>query len=144
MTTALLACLLALAHAEDGASATTATIRGQVVDEDSLPIPGAVLSLESAGEASARTTTTDAHGKFTFADLPPATVALTVEAAGFRASRHDDIPTLAARTTVVPVELQMIDYDWYRELPPANPAVKPDESNRGTTVRKGSLQRLPL
>ncbi|MBB4079081.1 hypothetical protein GGR28_001698 [Lewinella aquimaris] len=62
------------------------TVRGHVVDAgETLPLPGAYISLAVAGEsAPVRQTTTDADGDFVLAPVSPGSYRLTVSFLGYR------------------------------------------------------------
>jgi hypothetical protein len=57
-------------------------IRGQVTDPDGRRIPGAVVSL-SNGRVLSRSGTTDVHGMYRLADIPPGAYTVRVSAPAF-------------------------------------------------------------
>jgi iron complex outermembrane receptor protein len=60
-----------------------AQLRGRIVDDSGLPLPGtAVVLTATAGEP--RETVTDGQGHFVFSGLPPGTYTVTAEFPGFR------------------------------------------------------------
>src|SRR6185369_3011118 len=76
---ALLACST-LAHAQT----ITGSISGAVMDSTGGMIPGATVTLISEKTGQARTSTTNAEGRFNFAALQPGTYTLKVEYHGFQ------------------------------------------------------------
>jgi outer membrane receptor protein involved in Fe transport len=86
--------LLATAFVK-GASGQTETgrISGTVTDSQGAVVPGVAANATSVATGATRTTTTDATGKFIFANLPPATYDLSYELTGFN--------TIKNRLTVV-------------------------------------------
>ncbi|HLE47098.1 MAG TPA: carboxypeptidase-like regulatory domain-containing protein [Candidatus Thermoplasmatota archaeon] len=64
---------------EPTATIETGSIAGTVVDDESLPVPGASVALIEEGVQ----TTTDDSGAFTFNDLNPGTHTVAVERVGF-------------------------------------------------------------
>jgi Ca-activated chloride channel family protein len=86
-----------------GQNANTAGVKGVVRDTDGKPIAGVRMSLlnVSANAAAARpaTTTTDAKGEYTFANVNPGTYTVTAELLGFQTARYSKI-ALANRQTL--------------------------------------------
>ncbi|HEY3114708.1 MAG TPA: carboxypeptidase-like regulatory domain-containing protein [Gemmatimonadaceae bacterium] len=80
------------------------TIDGVVRDAGKAPVPSAELSIWRVGE-SRRVSRTDSDGKFTFSDLAPGPLSLTVRRLGYKAiSLKLDV---TAATAASPVEIQL-------------------------------------
>jgi hypothetical protein len=62
---------------------TTATLNGTVVDPTGAIVPHATVKLSSAQNGIARSVDSDASGRYTFTQLPPATYTLAIQANGF-------------------------------------------------------------
>ena len=62
---------------------TTATLNGTVTDPSGAIVPHATVRLSSAQNGIARTADSDASGRYTFTQLPPATYTLAIQASGF-------------------------------------------------------------
>jgi Ca-activated chloride channel homolog len=83
MRVILLGCLVAAILVQTPAGAATAQdVRGVVLDSSGAVMPGATVTLITAG-AAPRSTVTDAQGRFTFANVPVGRATLNVELAGF-------------------------------------------------------------
>jgi hypothetical protein len=82
------AAVLLLLLAATGKAETLASIRGTVLlREDRYPLPGAEVTLRNPGLSVLRRTSTDDHGRFTFAAVPPGDgYEITVDELGFPVS----------------------------------------------------------
>ncbi len=69
------------------AFAQSGSITGTVVDETNQPLPGASVTL-AAGDAAARTTTTDAQGRFAFNNVSNGTATISVTFIGYKLSEQ--------------------------------------------------------
>jgi outer membrane receptor protein involved in Fe transport len=65
------------------AQTPTGTITGRVTDPDSLPVPGATVSLASQNLQGTRAAVTSTNGDYIFPGLPPGSYTVTVELSGF-------------------------------------------------------------
>src|SRR5882672_6346181 len=65
------------------AQETTGTIKGRIVDAQGLAVPGATVTV--TGPQGAKTTVTDAEGRFNFPFLTPGVYAVRAELQGFKA-----------------------------------------------------------
>ena len=81
---ALLAALLLAGPAEVRAQGNTSSIRGTVMDEQRLPVPGAMLRIEDLNGGLRRSLDTKHDGSFEFAALQPGEYQVAVEASGFQ------------------------------------------------------------
>lgn len=81
----------------------TGAIAGQVVDQDDVPIGGATVTADGAS------TTTDADGHYTIANLEPGTYAVVAEADGYRAETEEGVEVTEGQATTVDFTLQATD-----------------------------------
>src|ERR1044072_2264000 len=66
-------------------------ISGQVVDSTRGAMPGATVTVTNAGTNAQRVVVTDAEGRFTVPNLPPATYSIRVELSGFQPAEIRDL-----------------------------------------------------
>lgn len=82
-------------------------IRGQVLDKDGAPIPGATITLSQPSSGVARGAVTDAHGEYRIAPLPPGTgYVLRASFPGMASVSIPDVELSAGIMTVVPMTLR--------------------------------------
>lgn len=90
--TVLVAVLLAADAPPAAAQAgPTAAIRGQVLDPQGQPVPGARVTATSSSTGWRRETISDPDGRYVLADLPPGRFAVEIEADGFVPHRFQDL-----------------------------------------------------
>ncbi|MGE0703050.1 MAG: carboxypeptidase regulatory-like domain-containing protein [Vicinamibacterales bacterium] len=86
-----------------GASAQgvqTGILRGLVVDQQDLPVPGVAVTAESGGLQGSRTTRTESDGSYVFSALPPGDYVVAFEIAGFATVERTAVVPLGAATDV--------------------------------------------
>jgi outer membrane receptor for ferrienterochelin and colicin len=76
------------AAAPANAQTPTGTITGRVVDQDSLAVPGATVTIASPNLQGVRTAVTSGNGDFIFPALTPGSYEITVELTGFGTVRQ--------------------------------------------------------
>jgi hypothetical protein len=65
------------------AQTPTGTVTGRVVDQDSLAVPGATVTIVSPNLQGVRTAVTSGNGDYIFPGVPPGSYTITVELTGF-------------------------------------------------------------
>ena len=81
-------------------SAQTGSIRGSVVDQTDLVLPGATVTLR--GNGVPRTASSDAQGTFELAGVAPGTYTLHVSLAGFSDATVEDVTVSGAPLALPP------------------------------------------
>lgn len=138
----LFAALMVLAGPALAASATSGTVKGQVVDDGGLSIPGALLTLSSPNLiGGAVQTTSDGDGAFIFAELPPGTYKLLAQKQGFGQVTKTAIPVQIGRTTNVTVEMEyggeVVIVEETRKT------IDTESASQGDTLSADYLSRIP-
>lgn len=138
----LMLALLALAGPAWAQSATTGTIKGSVIDEGGLSIPGVLVTLQSPqliGGVQQRTT--DDDGTFLFVQLPPGNYELTAQKQGFGSVKKTGLDVALGRTLQVTVEMKVGKEEVTIEE--AKPTVDTESAAKGQTFSKEFLSRIP-
>ncbi len=110
-TTFLLAALFTLAPLAAMAAGTTGVVTGVVRTSSGAPLGGATVLL--AGP-SRLTTTTDAHGTFTFPQVPTGMYTMQVSKAGYNVYRNDSVAAFIGETTTENVTLAEASFSSLR------------------------------
>lgn len=84
----------------------TGAVRGQVLDQDGLPIPNAVVILSGVDVAGERTVMTDANGEFRMLGLSPGPKDVLVRKEGFAPTKYT-VTIRLDETAFVPVQLKL-------------------------------------
>ena len=101
-------CLLLILLWPATGSAQTGSIRGSVVDQTDLVLPGATVTLR--GNGVPRTAYSDEQGTFELAGVAPGTYTLHVSLAGFSDATVEDVTVSGAPLALPPVELQLASF----------------------------------
>src|SRR2546428_11021565 len=86
-----LATVLLVATAALAQESASSGIVGQVTDTTHGVIPGATVTVINTGTNAQRVTVTDAEGRFSVPNLPPATYQIRVELTGFQTAELKDV-----------------------------------------------------
>jgi iron complex outermembrane receptor protein len=97
--------LVAICALAGPASAQTATVTGTVVDQASLAVPGATVTL--TGSAANATTTSDARGEYSFRDVPAGNYRVAATLVGFAPAVQDNIAVSGATVSVPALTLMI-------------------------------------
>ena len=101
-------CLLLILLWPATGSAQTGSIRGSVVDQTDLVLPGATVTLR--GNGVPRTAYSDEQGNFELAGVAPGTYTLRVSLAGFSDATVEDVTVSGAPLELSPVALQLASF----------------------------------
>ncbi len=124
------------------ASATSGTIKGQVIDDGGLSIPGVLVTLSSPELiGGAQQQTADEEGRFIFVELAPGTYELVAQKQGFGQVRKTNIVVALGRTTQVPMEMKVGAEELTVEA--RKPTVDTEKASKGDTFSKEFLSRIP-
>ena len=88
--------------------AQTGSVRGSVVDQTGLVLPGATVILRGAGVP--RTAYTDEQGTFELAGVTPGSYTLTVALTGFADATVEDVVVSGTALALPPVELPLTSF----------------------------------
>ena len=101
-------CLLLILLWPATGSAQTGSIRGSVVDQTDLVLPGATVTLR--GNGVPRTAYSDEQGTFELAGVAPGTYTLHVSLAGFSDATVEDVTVSGAPLALPRVVLQLVSF----------------------------------
>jgi hypothetical protein len=139
---AVLALVACFSAGQAWASATSGTVKGTVIDDGGLAIPGALVTLKSPtliGGAQQRTT--DDDGAFSFVELSPGAYEITAQKQGFGAQRKTGLQVAIGRTLEITIELkyggETITVEAERKV------VDTESTTKETTFTKDFLQMIP-
>ncbi|HKB13202.1 MAG TPA: carboxypeptidase regulatory-like domain-containing protein [Vicinamibacterales bacterium] len=141
LSVAVLLLLCAAVQAQESASAG---IAGQVLDSTRAALPGASVTVVNAGTNAQRVATTDAEGRFTVPNLPPAAYVIRVELSGFNTVevkdfilRNGDIakPTLTLSLASVAENITVVG---------VSPLLQVSNASVGQTITQKQIEDLPV
>jgi hypothetical protein len=95
----LMACIALLAWASPAqAQLTSASVNGTVRDASGAALPGATVVLRSPATNTARTSTSNQTGGYTFIDVDPGVYTIDVSMAGFETVHQNAVPLAVNQT----------------------------------------------
>ena len=124
------------------ASSVAGTIKGSVVDDGGIAIPGTLITASSpALIGGAQQRTTDDNGEFLFAELAPGRYDITAQKQGFGPVKKTGLEVVIGRVTNVTIEMkyggETVVVEGERKTVDTEAVVK------GNTFTKDYLNRIP-
>src|SRR3984957_6514499 len=123
---------------------TTATLSGVVSDSSKAVLPKAQVTLVSPEKGINRIFTTDAVGRFSFTQLPPATYSLSVQVPGFEKYQQNGIVLNAADSASQNVSLMVGSSEVSVTVTAEASLLNTDNSNVATSLDAKEIVELPL
>jgi len=123
---------------------TTATLSGVVSDPTGAVLPRASVTLTSSEKGVSRTFITDAGGRYTFTQLPPAAYSLTIKAKSFETYQQNGIVLNAAQTANQNVTLTIGAETVSVTVTADASQLNTDNSNVAANIDAKQIVELPL
>ena len=143
-TLSIVVLLLAAALTAVG-QAGTSTVRGVVSDPQGNVVQGASVKLINVGTTSARTTTTNDVGVYSFDFVPPGDYKLEIEATGFKKGVVDGVHALVSQSTTADAKLEVgnISETVVVRSTAAEQLVNREDATLGNTFVPKQITELP-
>jgi len=126
------------------AFAQTATIRGTVTDQSGAAVGGAKVTVKGEDTGFTRTTTTNASGLYSFAELPVSSYQVQVDLAGFKSALVKGIALSVADVRAVDAQLTTGAVEEQVTVEAAAVAVKTIGGDVSGLVTGEQVRELPL
>jgi len=139
---AIMACATSWVNAQ--LATTTATLSGVVADPTGAVVLNAPVTLSSPEKGINRSFTTDAGGRYSFNQLPPATYTLTIRAKGFETYQQNGITLNAAESATQNVNLTVGAETQSVVVTAGASELNTDNSNVATSLDAKQIVELPL
>ncbi|WP_263355197.1 TonB-dependent receptor [Acidicapsa acidisoli] len=123
---------------------TTATLSGVVSDPSGAIVPNASVTLDATEKAINRTFITDAGGRYSFSQLPPATYKLTIKINGFETYEQKGIALNAAESATQNVSLTIGAESQSVVVTADASELNTDNSNVAASLDAKEIVELPL
>ncbi len=142
LAAALSGAALLLAAASLFAQTETGQITGTITDPSGAVIPGANVTVKSAGTGATRSATTSADGTYTIASLLPGQYVLTVEAPGFTKARRTVTLAVGSRLGQ-DVRLSVATASTEVEVTESYAGINTETQTLGQQVTENEIRELP-
>ncbi|MEJ7606615.1 MAG: carboxypeptidase regulatory-like domain-containing protein [Bryobacteraceae bacterium] len=136
----LISASLTWAQSETG----TATVNGTILDPSGAAVAGASISAVSRQTGFTRTTQSNESGLYTMVRLPAGRYDLSVEMAGFKASKRTDIPLNVGSVVTLDVPLEVGAATEQVTVTADVPLVETTRSQTSTVVNEKAVRELPI
>lgn len=126
------------------AQAGTATVYGDVKDQQNAALPGAAVTITSTDTGATRSTVTSGAGAYRFVALTPGTYSLKVELSGFRTAVYEKLLLAVDTATKFDVALQLGSLAESVEVAATSSIVNTTDASLGNVITGVQIQQLPL
>src|SRR4030095_11582900 len=127
-----------------GQNQTTGRMAGTVTDERSALVVGAQITISNTTTAAERSVTTDSHGNYAVALLPPGIYSVKVTANGFNSALFDSVLAVITETTTVNAQLKAAGVIVDPVMVRVTPLLQNDGPQLGRVVDSRAVSELPL
>src|SRR5881396_747552 len=115
-------------------SKNTSEIRGTVTDPSGAVVPGASITVTSAGTGAVKETIANDRGEYRVVLLPPGTYDVRAENTGFVTQTRKGIAVTVGQTTVIDVQLAVGATTELVEVSGEAPLVETERSQQANTI----------
>jgi hypothetical protein len=126
------------------AQAGTASVFGDVKDEQGAILPGATVTLTSADTGAVRTTATSESGAYRFLAVSPGLYSLKVELNGFRTAVQDKLQVTVDTATRLDLKMGLGSLSETVEVAGRSPIINTTDASMGNVITGLQIQQLPL
>jgi len=118
-------------------------LTGTVTDAQGAVLPGVTVTATSPSQIGARTTVTEADGKYLFPGMPSGTYKLTFELQGFRKIERDNITVVLGQTIAADAQMQIGGLAESLTVTADSPVVDVSTTKIGTSLKGDALIAVP-
>src|SRR5580765_3830278 len=139
-----LVALLTTAIGVNAQESASSGITGQVFDSSKAGLPGATITVINTGTNAQRVTQSDAEGRFSVPNLPPATYLLKVELSGFQAAEVKDLTLRNGEIARPSVALGIANIAETVTVTGSSPLVQSTNASVSQTITQKQIEDLPV
>ena len=126
------------------AQVNTVNVSGTVLDPQGLAVKGAQITLTNLATGAARTTTSEADGRYSIIGVPPGTYSMKVEAAGFAPFTNASMTLALGATAEYSPQLQLASGAQTVNVQAAPEVVDTSKTDVSTTIGQTQINDLPI
>ncbi len=136
-------CFLLFAPALLSQGETTSAIAGEVTDESSAAIPGALVTITNHETGLQRRARADEQGRFNFPQLKPGAYSVKAEAAGFDPQQNGNVIAGLGQKQTANFKLKIAKSQQTVEVSGESPLINSANANTSTNLNAPALENLP-
>ncbi len=137
-------CALIFCAALAYGQAVNGSLVGTVTDPSGASVPNAKVTITEVNTATTRTANTNESGNYNFADLPPGTYKVSIEAPGFKRQERTGVDVLVNTTPRVDFQLQTGTVSETVEVTAAAPLLQTDRADTSSQIESTQTANLPI
>jgi hypothetical protein len=126
-----------------GQSTSTGTVAGTVTDPTGAVVAGATVTLTDIGTNTARTTTSNASGRYIYVDVNPGIYSIAVSKTGFATSKTENQEVKVGASLTLNLSLQVGGGNVVVEVTTAGTDLQTMNATVGNTITSLTLDNLP-
>ena len=124
-------------------STSTGTVAGSVTDPTGAVVAGAVVTLTDIATNTARTTTTNASGRYIYVDVNPGIYSIAVSKSGFATTKTENQEVKVGASLTLNLALQVGGANVVVEVTTAGTELQTMNATVGNTITSLTLDNLP-
>jgi len=125
------------------AQETTGSVRGRVVDAQGLAVPG--VTVTTTGPQGAKTTVTDAEGRFSIPFLTPGVYSVRAELQGFKAVQQNNVTVSLGQAVDLPgLKMEVGGLTETVQVTASSPIVDTSSTTTGAVLSSDMFSRVPI
>jgi carboxypeptidase family protein/TonB-dependent receptor-like protein len=144
LTSLSVAALLLVCAGVQAQESASAGIAGQVLDATHAAVPGAAVTVVNAGTNAQRVATTDAEGRFTVPNLPPAVYVIRVELSGFNTIELKDFVVRNGEIAKPQLTLSLANVAENITVVGTSPLLQVSNASVGQSIGQKQIEDLPV
>jgi len=122
----------------------TGSIRGTVVDKESVPLPGVAITATSPALQGTASTVSTATGEFRIPALPPGTYVITAQLQGFKTLRREGVIVHVGMRVEVTINMETSALAEEVTVTAPSPAIDVLNSKLTQTITTDAIKNLPV
>ena len=126
------------------AQAGTASVFGDIKDQQGATLPGATVTLTSLDTGAVRTAVTSESGMYRFVAIPPGLYSVKVELNGFRTAVHEKLQVAVDTQTSLEMKMELGSVSETVEVTGFSPLINTTDASLGNVISGQQIQMLPL
>jgi hypothetical protein len=122
----------------------TTSLRGTISDPSGAVIPGTAITIKSADNGTARRSTTDAQGEYSFLQVAPGIYKLVAEKPGFATMTKDEIALLVNTPATLDLKMSLSTTGEVVNVASEASQVNTTDASVGNPFSETQVRQLPL
>jgi hypothetical protein len=140
----LLACFLLYFPRPALAQATTGSIIGSVTDPSGAAVPSARVTIRNLDQNSTTTVDTNDSGNYTKGQLIPGPYEITIEKAGFRSFKQQNVTVTVGASTRADAQMQLGEQAQQVTVTEAPPGLETNNAQVKSSLSGPQIDQLPV